>query len=174
MIRWVFRPFTQLWASICTSERPSDLHLFFNRLRPRHVKIIIFRVVSELISLRSFKKIRTGRMCQDPLIGPFHPIYFHYAFFGFYTIILSTLMHSLIRVSRRDIWRASKKRASPFFYKSIEVLVVYTCSTKTDNLNTIRLSLNSNLHLQCRAPFSLLWFPGNTLAVEQKRVTKVS
>ena len=66
MIRWVFRPFTQLWASICTSERPSDLHLIFIRLHPRHVKIIIFRVVSELISLRSFKKIRTGRMCQNP------------------------------------------------------------------------------------------------------------
>jgi len=42
------------------------------------------------------------------LIDPFHPIHFHYAFFGFLTTILSTLMHSLIRVTRRDIWRVSK------------------------------------------------------------------
>lgn len=42
------------------------------------------------------------------LIDPFHPIHFHYAFFGFLTTILSTLMHSLIRVPRRDIWRVSK------------------------------------------------------------------
>ena len=42
------------------------------------------------------------------LIDPFHPIHFHYAFFGFLTTILSTLMHSLIRVKRRDIWRVSK------------------------------------------------------------------
>jgi len=72
MIRWVFRPLTQLWASICTSERPSDLHLLFSRLHPRRVKIIIFRVVSELISLRSFKKIRTGRMCRGSAPLPSH------------------------------------------------------------------------------------------------------
>lgn len=100
MIRWVFRPLTQLWASICTSERPSDLHLIFTRLHPRRVKIIIFRVVSELISLRSFKKIRTGTICQGS--SPLLSYLLSLRIIGFSTTILSTLMHSLIRVSRRD------------------------------------------------------------------------
>lgn len=100
MIRWVFRPLTQLWASICTLERPSDLHLIFTRLHPRRVKIIIFRVVSELISLRSFKKIRTGTICQGS--SPLLSYLLSLRIIGFSTKILSTLMHSLIRVSRRD------------------------------------------------------------------------
>jgi len=63
MIRWVFRPFTQMWPSICTLERSSDLHLCFQRLHPLQVKIIIFRVENVNILLKSFKKIRIGRRC---------------------------------------------------------------------------------------------------------------
>jgi len=114
MIRWVFRPLTQLWASICTSERPSDLHLIFTRLHPRRVKIIIFRVVSELISLRSFKKIRTGTICQGS--SPLLSYLLSLRIIGFSTTILSTLMHSLIRVSRRDIWRVRLIRAGGLWW----------------------------------------------------------
>ena len=98
-IRWVFRPLTQLWASICTLERPSDLHLIFTRLHPRRVKIIIFRVVSELISLRSFKKIRTGTICQGS--APLLSYLLSLRIIGFSTKILSTLMHSLIPKNKK-------------------------------------------------------------------------
>lgn len=145
MIRWVFRPFTQLWASICTSERPSDLHLFFNRLRPRHVKIIIFRVVSELISLRSFKKIQTGRMCQGSSPLPSYSLSLRIR--GFFTIILSTLMHSLIRVSRRDIWRVSSKYKSRATFDSVAAIV-----SKLESKHNC-LSLNSTWKDTTRASF---------------------
>jgi len=114
MIRWVFRPFTQVWASICTLERPTGLHLNFFRLRPSQVKIIIFRVVSELISLRSFKKIRTGTICQGS--SPLLSYLLSLRIIGFSTTILSTLMHSLIRVSRRDIWRVRLIRAGGLWW----------------------------------------------------------
>lgn len=143
MIRWVFRPFTQLWASICTSERPSDFHLFFNRLYPSHVKIIIFRVVSELICSDPSKKFGPAE-CARALKDPFHPIHFHYVFIGFFTIILSTLMHSLIRVTRRDIWRVRFSKlaeTNPKKYKQHVKLDSVVCCIATDIIQAQALLL---------------------------------
>ena len=157
MIRWVFRPLTQLWASICTSERPSDLHLIFTRLHPRRVKIIIFRVVSELISLRSFKKIRTGTICQGS--SPLLSYLLSLRIIGFSTTILSTLMHSLIRVTRRGYLTCKT-------YKSRRTLVVETLD-RTRNQGTISCPPARTPENRPSAPFEIRSFLVETMQLKR-------
>mmetsp|Transcript_14499 Transcript_14499/g.1311 ORF Transcript_14499/g.1311 Transcript_14499/m.1311 type:complete len:80 (-) Transcript_14499:744-983(-) len=54
MIRLVFRPFTQVWKSICTSEDLASFHQSFPWLHPTQVKFIIFRVVTYSLLLEPF------------------------------------------------------------------------------------------------------------------------
>jgi hypothetical protein len=102
MFRLVFRPFTQMRASICTLERLSNLHLVFTRLHSLHVKINIFRVVPIKIKLRSFKKIiRTGGNCWRLALSYSSPsflIHFHFetyclvSFFHSFSLLFGALL----------------------------------------------------------------------------------
>lgn len=163
MIRWVFRPLTQLWASICTSERPSDLHLIFTRLHPRRVKIIIFRVVSELISLRSFKKIRTGRMCRGSAPLPSHLLSLRiFWFFHQNTLNSDALLDPCFKTGYLTCETC---------YKSMRILVVEAPVWNPWSRHNF-LSPNPSLKRNSSAPFEIRTFPGGGRAVWNRVVSE--
>jgi hypothetical protein len=97
MVRLVFRPYTQIRRSICTSEslrastRVSPGFTLF-----RHSSHI-FRVPTCMLTLRPFsRRIVAGGLCPKRS----NHCYFHCAR-GFTTPVLAHMLDSLVRVSRR-------------------------------------------------------------------------
>ena len=97
IVRLVFRPYTQVRRSICTSEPHTSLHQSFPWLHPTQAQFTIFRVPTCMLTLRPFsRRIVAGGQCPR---RSYH-CYFHYAW-GFATPILAHMLDSLVRVSRR-------------------------------------------------------------------------
>src|SRR5882757_414627 len=99
MVRLVFRPYTQIRRSICTSEslrastRVSSGFTLFRHSSPS------FGSQHTRSTADPSQKVWSGRRCP-PLEGPnFH---FHYAH-GFSTRTLAGMLDSLVRVSRRVV-----------------------------------------------------------------------
>ena len=107
MVRLVFRPYTQLWGSICTSEplRAST------RVSPGFALITHSSPSFGSQHKNSYSdlapKHMTGRWCttQNEKFPPqlhLSNIHFHYAH-GFATLTLASMLDSLVRVSRRAV-----------------------------------------------------------------------
>ena len=104
MVRLVFRPYTQLWGSICTSEplRAST------RVSPGFALITHSSPSFGSQHKNSYSdlgpKPMTGRWCTKWFPPQFHlrNIHFHFAH-GFATLTLASMLDSLVRVSRRAV-----------------------------------------------------------------------
>ena len=100
MVRLVFRPYTQIWRSICTSEplrasiRVSSDFALFRHSSPSFGSQ----------HMRSYSDLSKESRPVDgaPLRDPTY-IYFHFAL-GFNTQTLAHVLDSLVRVSRRVVW----------------------------------------------------------------------
>src|ERR1700728_1898096 len=99
MVRLVFRPYTQVLRSICTSEtlrastRVSSGFALLRNSSPS------FGSQHTRSTARPSENIRLGRRCSSKEDLNFH---FHYAL-GFTTQTLASMLHSLVRVSRRVV-----------------------------------------------------------------------
>ncbi len=98
MVRLVFRPYTQIRRSICTSEplrastRVSSGFTLFRHSSPSFGS-------QQLCSYSNpSEDIRIGRLCTSCEAPTY--VHFHYAY-GFYTQTLAQTLDSLVRVSRR-------------------------------------------------------------------------
>ena len=104
MVRLVFRPYTQIWRSICTSEslRAST------RVSPGFALITHSSPSFGSQHKNSYSdlgpKPMTGRWCTKRFPPQFHlrNIHFHFAH-GFATLTLASMLDSLVRVSRRAV-----------------------------------------------------------------------
>ena len=105
MVRLVFRPYTQLWGSICTSEplRAST------RVSPGFALITHSSPSFGSQHKNSYSdlwpKPVTGRCCTHHKFTPQQGLtylHFHFAH-GFATLTLASMLDSLVRVSRRAV-----------------------------------------------------------------------
>ncbi len=107
MVRLVFRPYTQIWRSICTSEslrastRVSPGFTLFRHSSPsfgyQHICSYSNLSSGDSWSVDSARSQKQTFLPQLTYIS----IHFHYAF-EFNTPILAHMLDSLVRVSRRD------------------------------------------------------------------------
>ena len=94
MVRLVFRPYTQVWRTICTSvPLRASIRVSPDFTLLRHSSPSFGSVQHCLYSNLS-PKIKVGRLCKNP------NCHFHYAY-RFATHILAIVDDSLVRVSRR-------------------------------------------------------------------------
>ena len=100
MVRLVFRPYAQIWPSICTSERRrTSTRVSSGFILSRHSSP----------SFGSQHLCSDSSLSRDIKIGPWCPLswshtcYFHCAI-GFATQTLAYMLDSLVRVSRRVGW----------------------------------------------------------------------
>ena len=109
MVRLVFRPYTQIWRSICTSEplrasiRVSSDFTLFRHSSPSFgsQQMRSYSDLSSMIPDRSMVHL------TDPTY-----VCFHFAL-GFDTQTLAHLLDSLVRVSRRVVWNHFVSIQSP-------------------------------------------------------------
>ena len=97
MVRLVFRPYTQVWRTICTSvplRASTRVSPGFTLLKHSSPSFGSYQICS--YSYPS-QKIRDGRCCRLRLASY---SYFHYAY-GFLTRRLAYVIDSLVRVTRR-------------------------------------------------------------------------
>ena len=94
MVRLVFRPYTQVWRTICTSvPLRASIRVSPDFTLLRHSSPSFGSVQQRSYSNLS-PKIKVGRLCKNPIC------YFHCAY-RFATHILAVVDDSLVRVSRR-------------------------------------------------------------------------
>ena len=70
MVRLVFRPFSKVSRSICTSEPLASFHQGFPWLHPTLEKFTIFRVPTYMLQLKSFAKAHDRPMLNNFLCTP--------------------------------------------------------------------------------------------------------
>ena len=119
MVRLVFRPYTQVWRSICTSEslRTSirvspDFALLKHSSPSFGYQRVRSCSASQTTLLRRAGSAPTprGRILPRPAGGCLH---FHYAFRFRTTPWLAHMLDSLVRVSRRVGWRTDQFATDP-------------------------------------------------------------
>ena len=94
MVRLVFRPYTQVWRTICTSvPLRASIRVSPDFTLLRHSSPS-FGSVQHCLNSNLSPKIKVGRLCKYP------NCYFHYAY-RFATHTLAIVDDSLVRVSRR-------------------------------------------------------------------------
>ena len=101
MVRWVFRPFTHIRRSICTSEslrastRVSSGFAMYKQ-RSQHLSGPIMCAPTQIHPKKDRSTVHP--LAEDPIC------HFHFAFKGFLALILAYMLDSLVRVSRRGGW----------------------------------------------------------------------
>src|ERR1700710_728563 len=104
MVRLVFRPYTQIRRTICTSvslrasTRVSPGFTLFRHRSPSFgsQQICSYSNLSQVIDRLI---VPPGHSNPDSYLSEQVRLHFHYAFTGFYTQILAYMLDSLVRVS---------------------------------------------------------------------------
>ena len=139
MVRLVFRPYTQVWASICTSERlRTSTRVSSGFILLGHSSPSFGSQHSRSITSRSFTKedwsdggaYKYSRQGRRILVWIWRNsrFYFHCAL-GFSTQALAWMLDSLVRVSRRVEWSPSVRN-----FTQITLLNMYGKTLKTPEI----------------------------------------
>ena len=139
MVRLVFRPYTQVWRSICTLESlraSTRVSPGFTLLKHSSPSFGSYQICSYS---NLSQKIMVGRCCR---VAPWHLVLTLIKPMSFFTRKLAYVIDSLVRVSRRvsrsrfgiNRTRAdvlTRKKPSPAWFRHLDTDIPFGCETAT-------------------------------------------
>ena len=139
MVRLVFRPYTQVWRSICTLESlraSTRVSPGFTLLKHSSPSFGSYQICSYS---NLSQKIMVGRCCR---VAPWHLVLTFIKPMSFFTRKLAYVIDSLVRGSRRvsrsrfgiNRTRAdvlTRKKPSPAWFRHLDTDIPFGCETAT-------------------------------------------